>query len=49
MKDEHQDFIDEVSSLRDPIEQWSLSKLKKESEGSDEKGQNKVIDDIGIE
>ena len=50
MNEEHQDFIDEVKSLRDPIEEWPLKKLKKEANsGDDGMDQNLVIDDIGIE
>lgn len=50
MNDEHQDLIDEISALNDPIEEWPLKKLKKEADSSDDdKGQNQVIDDIGIE
>lgn len=49
MNEEHQDLIDEVKSLRDPIEEWPLNKLKKEANGGDDKGQNQVIDDLGIE
>ncbi len=50
MNDERQDYIDELQSQNDPIEQWPLNKLKKEANGGgSDKDPNLTIDDIGIE
>ncbi len=50
MNDEREEYIEELQSQNDPIEQWPLKKLKKEADsGDDGMDQNKVIDDIGIE
>ena len=46
---EREDFIDEIKSKNDPIEEWPTKKLKKEVEGDSGKGQKKERDDLGIE
>ena len=50
MNDDREEYIEELQSQNDPIEQWPTNKLKKEANsGDDGMDQNIVIDDIGIE
>lgn len=47
-KENYQEFVDELKTKNDPIEQWPTSKLKKESEDDSGQGQTKGRDDLGI-
>lgn len=47
--EERQDFIDEIKSKNDPIEEWPIKKLKKEAEDDSGKGETLQRDDLGIE
>ncbi len=44
-----EDFIDEMKSKNDPIEGWSIKRLKKEAEDDSGKGESLERDDLGID
>lgn len=49
-KDEvRKDFIDEIKSKNDPIEEWSTKRLKKEAEDDSGKGESLERDELGID
>ena len=45
----NKEFIDELKTKNDPVENWPLKKLKKEAEGGSDKENTIERDDIGIE
>ena len=47
--DDKEEFIDELHDKNDPVEQWPIKKLKKESEDDSGMGQAQERDDLGIE
>ena len=49
MEDEKQEFQEELQNHNDPIENWTIQKLKKEAEDDGGIGQAQERDDIGIE
>ena len=48
-KENKKEFVDELKTMNDPIENWPLKKLKKEAEGVSGMGQAQERDEIGIE
>lgn len=47
--DEKDVFVDDLKSRNDPVDKWSIGKLKKEAEDDSGKGQSIDRDDIGID
>lgn len=47
--DEKEQFVDDLKSRNDPIENWPVNKLKKEAGNESGKGQTIERDDIGID
>lgn len=47
--DEKEQFVDDLKSRNDPIENWPIKKLKKAAEDDSGMGQAQERDDIGID
>lgn len=47
--EDKEEFVEDLKTRNDPIEQWPINKLKKEAQDDSGKGQVQERDDIGID
>lgn len=47
-KENYEEFVDELKTRNDPVENWPINKLKKEAGDEAGQGQSKEKDDLGI-
>ncbi len=48
-KENYKEFVEELKTRNDPIEQWPINKLKKEAGSDSDRGQAQERDELGIE